>query len=161
MRKRLDAKQNRSLRKTSPMAIVNGMRPIHPGEILREEFMAPMGLPTYALAIALRVPAPRISDIVRERRAVSADTALRLARYFGTSAEFWLGLQSDYDMKIADLLTPRHPNPIPPRLRRRLPERRDPLQHDLAGLVARRVREAVAERGFGGVPVLRAVAREG
>lgn len=83
------------------MTIVNGMRPIHPGEILREEFMVPMGLSANALAIALRVPAPRINDIVRERRAVSADTALRLARYFGTSAEFWLGLQSDYDMKIA------------------------------------------------------------
>lgn len=83
------------------MAIVNGMRPIHPGEILREEFMVPMGLSANALAIALRVPAPRINDIVRERRAVSADTALRLSRYFGTSAEFWLGLQSDYDMKIA------------------------------------------------------------
>ncbi len=83
------------------MAIVNGMRPIHPGEILREEFMVPMGLSANALAIALRVPAPRINDIARERRAVSADTALRLSRYFGTSAEFWLGLQSDYDMKIA------------------------------------------------------------
>jgi addiction module HigA family antidote len=83
------------------MAIVNGMRPIHPGEILREEFMAPMGLSANALAIALRVPAPRINDIARARRAISADTALRLSRYFGTSAEFWLGLQSDYDMKIA------------------------------------------------------------
>ena len=83
------------------MPIVNGMRPIHPGEILREEFMVPMGLSANALAIALRVPAPRINDIARERRAISADTALRLSRYFGTSAEFWLGLQSDYDMKIA------------------------------------------------------------
>jgi addiction module HigA family antidote len=83
------------------MAIVNGMRPIHPGEILREEFMVPLGLSAHALAMALRVPAPRINDIARERRAVTADTALRLARYFGTSAEFWLGLQSDYDMKIA------------------------------------------------------------
>jgi len=83
------------------MTIVNAMRPIHPGEILREEFMVPMGLSASALSIALRVPAPRINDVVRERRAISADTALRLARYFGTSAEFWLGLQSDYDMKIA------------------------------------------------------------
>lgn len=82
------------------MTIVNGMRPIHPGEILREEFMIPLGLTAHALAMALRVPAPRINDIVRERRAVTADTALRLARYFGNSAEFWLGLQSDYDMKI-------------------------------------------------------------
>jgi addiction module HigA family antidote len=60
-----------------------------------------MKLSAHALAMALHVPAPRINDIVRERRTVTADTALRLARYFGTSAEFWLGLQSDYDMKIA------------------------------------------------------------
>lgn len=83
------------------MTITNGMRQIHPGEILREEFILPLGLSANALAIALRVPAPRITDIARERRAISANTALRLARYFGTSAEFWLGLQSDYDMKIA------------------------------------------------------------
>lgn len=82
------------------MDMVNGMRPIHPGEILREEFLIPLGLSANALAIALRVPAPRINDIVRERRAISADTALRLARYFGTSAEFWLGLQADFDLKI-------------------------------------------------------------
>ena len=81
------------------MTIVNGMRPIHPGEVLREEFMLPLGLSANALAMALRVPTPRINDIARERRAVTADTALRLARYFGTSAEFWLGLQSDFDMK--------------------------------------------------------------
>jgi addiction module HigA family antidote len=83
------------------MTVTNGMRPIHPGEILREEFMIPLELSANALAIALRVPAPRINDIARERRAISADTALRLARYFGASAEFWLGLQADYDMKIA------------------------------------------------------------
>jgi len=83
------------------MAIVNKMRPIHPGEVLREEFMIPLKLSANALAIALRVPTPRINDIVRERRAVTADTALRLARYFSNSAEFWMGLQSDYDMKVA------------------------------------------------------------
>jgi len=83
------------------MTIVNGMRPIHPGEVLREEFMIPLGLSANALAMALRVPTPRINDIARERRTVTADTALRLARYFGTSAEFWLGLQSDFDMKTA------------------------------------------------------------
>lgn len=82
------------------MTVINGMRPIHPGEILREEFLIPLGLSANALALALRVPAPRINDIVRERRAISADTALRLARYFGTSAEFWLGLQADFDLKI-------------------------------------------------------------
>jgi len=89
--------------------IHNGMRPIHPGEILREEFLVPMGLTASALAIALQVPAPRINDVVRERRAVTADTALRLAQYFGTSAEFWMGLQADYDtararMALADIL---------------------------------------------------------
>lgn len=83
------------------MTVINGMRAIHPGEILREEFMIPLGLSANALAIALRVPAPRINDVARERRAISADTALRLARYLGTSAEFWLGLQADYDMKTA------------------------------------------------------------
>ena len=80
--------------------IVNGMRAIHPGEVLREEFLSPMGLSANALAIALQVPAPRINDVVREKRGISADTALRLARYFGTSAEFWMGLQADYDLKI-------------------------------------------------------------
>lgn len=83
------------------MAIVNGMRPIHPGEVLREEFLEPLGLSANALALALRVPAPRVNDIVRERRAVSADTALRLARYFGNSAEFWMGLQADFDLRVA------------------------------------------------------------
>lgn len=82
-------------------AAVNGMRPIHPGEVLREEFLVPLGLSARALSIALGVPAPRINDIVRERRAMTVDTALRLARYFGTSAEFWLGLQTDYDMALA------------------------------------------------------------
>ena len=74
------------------MIAKNGMRPIHPGEILQEEFLRPMGISAHALALALHVPAPRINDIVRERRAVTADTALRLARYFGTSENFWLGL---------------------------------------------------------------------
>ena len=82
--------------------IRNGMRPIHPGEILREEFLLPLGLSANALAVALGVPAPRINDIVRERRGISADTALRLARYFGTSAEFWMGLQADHDLRQAE-----------------------------------------------------------
>lgn len=79
----------------------NGMRPIHPGEILREEYLVPMGMSAHALAIALRVPAPRINDIVRERRGITPDTALRLARYFGTTPEFWINLQSSYDLKVA------------------------------------------------------------
>jgi addiction module HigA family antidote len=81
--------------------ISNGMRPIHPGEILREEFLQPMGMTPHALAMAIQVPAPRINDVVRERRAVTVDTALRLAKYFGTSAEFWMGLQTDFDMASA------------------------------------------------------------
>ena len=79
----------------------NRMRPIHPGEVLREEFLMPLGLTAHALAMALHVPAPRINDIVRERRAVTVDTAMRLGRFFGMSPEFWMGLQADYEMAIA------------------------------------------------------------
>src|SRR6266536_2305321 len=77
------------------------LRPIHPGEILREEFMKPHGLSQNALARGLGVPPRRINQIVQEERAISADTALRLARYFGTSAEMWAGLQADYDLRLA------------------------------------------------------------
>ena len=80
----------------------NKMRPIHPGEILREEFLATIGMSANALAVKLHVPAPRINDIVRERRAVTPDTALRLARYFDTTAQFWLNLQSSFDLKQAE-----------------------------------------------------------
>jgi antitoxin HigA-1 len=75
----------------------------HPGEILREEFMKPLGLSANALALALRVPATRIGDIIRNEKscAVTADTAIRLARYFGTSPEFWLNLQSAHDLSCA------------------------------------------------------------
>jgi addiction module HigA family antidote len=82
----------------------NGMRPIHPGEILREEFLLPLGMSANALSIELRVPAPRINDIVLERRAVTPDTALRLARYFGGDAESWMSLQVTYDLRRAELL---------------------------------------------------------
>ncbi|WP_293232287.1 HigA family addiction module antitoxin [Paludibacterium sp.] len=78
------------------------MRPIHPGEILREEFLSPLAMSANALALALHVPAPRIYDIVRERRGVTPDTALRLARYFDTTAEFWLNLQTAFDLKQAE-----------------------------------------------------------
>ena len=74
--------------------IKNGMRPVHPGEILREDFLVPLGMSANALSKALNVPAPRVNDIVRERRGVSADTALRLGRYFDTSPQFWLNLQA-------------------------------------------------------------------
>lgn len=81
---------------------VNLMGPVHPGEILREDFLAPLGMTASALAIALRVPAPRINDVVRERRAVTPDTAMRLARFFGGDPQSWLNLQSAYDLKIAE-----------------------------------------------------------
>jgi addiction module HigA family antidote len=81
----------------------NKMRPIHPGEILREEYLVPLEMSAHALAIALRVPAPRINEIVRERRAVTPDTALRLARFFGTTAQFWINLQSAYDLKQTEI----------------------------------------------------------
>jgi addiction module HigA family antidote len=75
--------------------------PLHPGEMLREEFMTPMGLSANALAVALRVPATRISEIVNERRGVTADTALRLARYFNMTPEFWMNVQARYDLEVA------------------------------------------------------------
>lgn len=74
---------------------------VHPGEMLREEFMVPMGLTAYRLAKDLKLPAPRINDIVREKRGLSPDTALRLARYFGNSPEFWMNMQARYDLLIA------------------------------------------------------------
>ena len=77
------------------------MPPIHPGETLREDFMKPLGLSVNRLALDLHVPATRISEIVNCRRAVSVDTALRLARYFGSSPQFWLNLQSNYDLEVA------------------------------------------------------------
>lgn len=80
---------------------MNGMCPIHPGEILREEFPVPLRLSANALAVKLKVPASRINDIVRERRAVTPDTALRLSRYFGTSPEFWMDLQTASNLKAA------------------------------------------------------------
>jgi addiction module HigA family antidote len=73
--------------------------PIHPGEILLEEFMKPLGLTSNGLAMALRVPAARIHAIVSESRGITADTALRLSRYFSTTSEFWMNLQRDYDLR--------------------------------------------------------------
>ena len=79
------------------------MRDIHPGEIIKEEYLVPLKMSVNALAAALRIPAPRINDVVRQKRAVSIDTALRLARYFNTTAQFWLNLQNSYDLKIAQV----------------------------------------------------------
>jgi addiction module HigA family antidote len=71
---------------------------VHPGEILREEFLKPMRMPAYELAKRLHVPAPRINDIVLERRSITADTAVRLSRFFRTTEQFWLNLQDAYDV---------------------------------------------------------------
>ena len=93
---------------------INRMRPVHPGEILREDFLVPLALSVNALATALGVPATRIHEIVKERRSVTADTAQRLARYFGGDAASWLTLQAMYDLKtlptheeIMQTITPR------------------------------------------------------
>jgi antitoxin HigA-1 len=80
----------------------NGMRPIHPGEILRAEFLVPLGMTAHALSQAIHVPATRVNDIVNGKRGVTADTALRLARYFGNSPEFWLNLQATHDLRAAE-----------------------------------------------------------
>jgi antitoxin HigA-1 len=84
--------------------IKNGTRPVHPGEVLREDYLKPLGMSANALAKALHVPASRINDIVLERRGVTADTALRLTRYFGGTAkdaQGWINMQATYDFKIA------------------------------------------------------------
>jgi len=81
--------------------ISDALGPVHPGEILREEFLLPMGMSPYALAKALHVPRTRIERLVREETPVTPDTALRLARYLGTTAEFWLGMQTHHDIETA------------------------------------------------------------
>jgi addiction module HigA family antidote len=81
----------------------NRMRPIHPGEVLREEYLVPLNMTAHALAMALHLPAPRINEIVREKRAITPNTALRLARFFDSTAEFWMNLQSAYDLRKAEL----------------------------------------------------------
>ncbi|HUT64381.1 MAG TPA: HigA family addiction module antitoxin [Anaerolineae bacterium] len=84
------------------------LHPVHPGEVLLEEFLQPMGLSQNKLALNIGVPARRINEIVLEKRRITADTALRLARFFGTSSEFWTGLQSQYDLDVtADTLGER------------------------------------------------------
>ncbi|WP_220337234.1 MULTISPECIES: HigA family addiction module antitoxin [unclassified Wenzhouxiangella] len=79
------------------------MRAVHPGEILREDYLVPLEMSANALSKALRVPAPRINDIVRERRGITADTAMRLARYFGGDARSWLNLQTSYELRKAEI----------------------------------------------------------
>jgi antitoxin HigA-1 len=82
------------------MAMPKKMKPIHPGEILLEEFLSPMGLSQYRVAKDISVPARRINEIVHGKRAISADTALRLSRYFGTTERFWMNLQGRYDLEV-------------------------------------------------------------
>ena len=82
------------------MATSSKLAPIHPGEVLMEDFLVPLGLTQYRLAQNLSVPPRRINEIVHGKRAVTADTALRLARYFGTSEQFWLNLQSRFDLEV-------------------------------------------------------------
>ena len=86
----------------SDIASGRGLPTAHPGEILRDEFLAPMGISVYALANAIRVPRSRAYDIVLGRRGITIDTALRLGRYLGTSAEFWINLQARHDLDVAD-----------------------------------------------------------
>ncbi|WP_187290758.1 HigA family addiction module antitoxin [Marinobacter sp. BSs20148] len=81
----------------------NGMRPIHPGEILREEYLKPLEMSVNALSKALHVPTTRMNETVRENRGITADTAMRLARYFGTSERFWLNLQTEYELRKAQI----------------------------------------------------------
>lgn len=99
--------------------------PIHPGEFLREDFMKPLGLSANALAIALRVPVTRITEIIRERRGITVETAMRLGRYFGTSTEFWLNMQKAWELATAE-------RELLARVRAEVePAPRDPRTHEL------------------------------
>ena len=112
---------NRTLREADRIdlsAVTSGRRlaPIHPGKILRDEFLEPLGLTAYRLAKDIHVPANRVTAILSKRRAVSADTALRLGRYFGTTPEFWLGLQEAHDLDVARREIKKELPAIKPRL---------------------------------------------
>jgi len=85
--------------------VKNEMRPIHPGEILREEYLLPLEMSVNSLAHHLRVPATRLHEIVKERRAITADTAMRLAQYFGGDAQSWLNLQAAHDLRQAEIIS--------------------------------------------------------
>ena len=94
---------------------VKKLKPVHPGEVLMEEFLKPMELSQNRLALAIGVPPPRINEIVLGKRSITADTALRLGRYFGMSPQFWLGLQMDYDLDVtADNLEKRLKKEVKP-----------------------------------------------
>ncbi|HEV2442351.1 MAG TPA: HigA family addiction module antitoxin [Steroidobacteraceae bacterium] len=87
------------------MAFKNGMRPVHPGEVLREEYLRPLDMSVNALAKRLGIPTSRLNDIVLERRGVSPDTAMRLARFFGGDARSWLNLQTAHDLRLTEIAT--------------------------------------------------------
>ena len=113
---------------TTDLGLKDGapMPPLHPGKMLREEFMKPLGLSANALAMELRVPVSRISEILRERRGLSGDTALRLARYFNMSPEFWMGIQSRFELdSAADAVGAAIEREIRPRPLRTLPQDED------------------------------------
>jgi antitoxin HigA-1 len=84
-----------------------GMRPVHPGEILREDYLKPLDMSSNALATALKVPASHVNDIVLERRDVTVDTVMRIVRYFGGDVQSWMNLQPPHDVKVAEKLLPR------------------------------------------------------
>ena len=98
------------------MNMDNALAPVHPGEILREEFLAPLGMTPYALAAACHVPRTRFERLAAEEVSVSPDTALRLGRYFGTSAEFWLAIQAHYDIETARGMKDKDIEAIEPRV---------------------------------------------
>ena len=120
-----------------------------PGDILRREFLDPLGMSANALALALRVPAPRINDVVRGKRAISPETALRLARYFGNSPLFWLNLQSAYDLRVtaeeSGAQIEREIEPLPPAQRPK-PPKLPPAHTQAAALAASAARRAGAPR---------------
>ena len=100
----------------SDIATGRRLPPIHPGEILRDEFLTPMEISVYQLANAIKTPRSRLNDIALGRRSITTDTALRLGRYFGTSAEFWINLQARHDLDVADrTLRPRIDREVAPR----------------------------------------------
>ncbi len=97
-------------------APTNRMRPVHPGEVLREEYLMPLGMSPHALAQALKVPPSRINDIVLERRGITVDTAMRLVRFFGGDVQTWMNLQTTYEIKTAEAtLGPRIAAEVTPR----------------------------------------------
>lgn len=84
------------------MSTTKSIRPWHPGEVIKDDFLSDYGLTQYALAKALKIPHSRLTAIIQGKRSITADTALRLARYYGNTAQFWLGLQAEYDLRTAD-----------------------------------------------------------